>query len=142
MLSDPLRKISAEDGRYTPEAFQFVFESLEPAVRLAGRDGLDAKERHVSGQELLAGMRSHAMAVFGPLAGHVWRSWGVTRTLDWGEIVFVLVNAGLLNRQETDSIEDFRDGFDFDEAFVEGYELKLPAEILARPISGEGEGED
>ena len=66
----------------------------------------------------------------------VWRSWGVKRTIDWGEIVFVLVNAGMLNRQETDSVEDFRDGFDFDEAFVEGYELKLPAEILAKPAAG------
>ncbi|MDE0891300.1 MAG: hypothetical protein OSB14_03865 [Planctomycetota bacterium] len=135
MLSDPLRKISSEDGRYAPEAFQFVFESLEPAVRLAGRDTLEAKERHVGGQELLVGMRAHAMTVFGPMAAHVWRSWGVKRTLDWGEIVFVLVNAGMLNRQETDSVEDFRDGFDFDEAFVEGYELKLPAEVLARPVS-------
>ena len=136
MLSDPLRKISSEDGRYAPEAFQFVFESLEPAVRLAGRDHLEAKDRHVCGPELLAGMREHAMTLFGPMAAHVWRSWGVKRTVDWGEIVFVLVNAGMLNRQETDSIEDFRDGFDFEEAFVEGYELKLPAEVLAKPAAG------
>ena len=138
MLSDPLRKIAAEDGRYAAEAYQFVFECLEPAVLLAGRENCEGQERHVSGQELLAGMRAHATDTFGPLAGHVWRSWGLKRTVDWGEIVFVLVRAGMLNRQETDSVDDFRDGFDFDEAFVEGYELKLPPEIAARPISGEG----
>ena len=138
MLSDPLRKIATEDGRYSPEAYQFVFESLEPAVRLAGRDSCEGPERHVSGQELLQGLRMHASDSFGPLAGHVWRSWGLERTVDWGEIVFVLVRAGMLNRQETDSIEDFRDGFDFDEAFVYGYELKLPAEIPARPNGGGG----
>jgi len=137
LLSDPLRKIAAEDGRYAAEAYQFVFESLEPAVRLAGRENCEGHERHVSGQELLAGMRAHAADTFGPLAGHVWRSWGLKRTVDWGEIVFVLVRAGMLNRQDTDSVEDFRDGFDFDEAFVDGYELKLPAEILAHPRGGE-----
>jgi uncharacterized repeat protein (TIGR04138 family) len=138
MLSDPLRKIASEDGRYSAEAYQFVFESLEPAVKIAGRDGCEGQERHVSGQELLKGLRAHAADTFGPLAGHVWRSWGLTKTVDWGEIVFVLVRAGMLNRQETDSVDDFRDGFDFDEAFVEGYELKLPAEIPARPSGGAG----
>lgn len=137
MMSDQLRKIASEDGRYSPEAYQFVFESLEPSVRLAGRENSEGQERHVCGQELLAGMRAHAADTFGPLAGHVWRSWGLKGTVDWGEIVFVLVNAGMLNRQESDSIEDFRDGFDFDEAFVEGYELKLPPEIPARPIGGD-----
>jgi uncharacterized repeat protein (TIGR04138 family) len=137
MLSDPLRKIAADDGRYSPEAYQFVFESLEPAVRLAGRDQHEGQERHVSGQELLCGLRLHAADTFGPLAGHVWRSWGLQRTVDWGEIVFVLVTAGMLNRQDTDSIEDFRDGFEFDAAFVDGYELHLPAEVLARPQAGE-----
>lgn len=140
MMSDPLRKLAASDGRYAPEAYQFVFESLEPAVLLAGRENSEGQERHVTGQELLAGMRVHASDTFGPLAGHVWRSWGLQRTVDWGEIVFVLVTAGMLNRQETDSIEDFRDGFDFDEAFVDGYELKLPAEILARPSGGQESG--
>ena len=139
MPSDPLHKIAAEDGRYAPAAYQFVFESLEPAVKIAGRENCEGQDRHVTGQELLKGLRAHASDTFGPMAAHVWRSWGLSRTVDWGEIVFVLVDAGMLNRQESDSIEDFREGFDFDEAFVEGYELKLPPEISAKPSSGSGE---
>jgi hypothetical protein len=57
----------------------------------------------------------------------------VRETLDWGRIVFLLVDAGLLNRQEEDKIEDFKDGFDFDEAFVKKYKPKLPPETLAHP---------
>jgi uncharacterized repeat protein (TIGR04138 family) len=70
-------------------------------------------------------MREHALRTFGPLAAEVWRSWGVRETLDWGRIVFLLVEAGLLNRQETDTIEDFREGFDFEEVFVRRYTPSL-----------------
>ncbi len=71
-------------------------------------------------------MRAHALELFGPLAAHVWRSWGVNETLDWGRIVFLLVDAGLLNRQESDSVDDFKDGFDLEEAFVRHYRPRVP----------------
>jgi uncharacterized repeat protein (TIGR04138 family) len=71
-------------------------------------------------------MRSYAKATFGPLAAQVWRSWGVHDTVDWGRIVFLLVDNEMLNRQESDTIEDFADGYDFEEAFVEGYRPELP----------------
>jgi uncharacterized repeat protein (TIGR04138 family) len=132
-----LRKLALKDGRYAPEAFQFLYDSLDHAVKLAGREQSEGPERHVTGQELLAGMRAHAIEQFGPLAGAVWRAGGIRDTLDWGRIVFLLVEEGMLNRQETDSIEDFRSGFDFDAAFVRAYQPRLPPELFARP---EGEG--
>jgi uncharacterized repeat protein (TIGR04138 family) len=128
-LRQLVRKLALEDGRYSADAFEFLFESLEPSVRLAGRADSQGTERHITGQELLNGLREQARKLFGPLAAHVWRTWGVRRTLDWGQIVFLLVGEGLLNRRESDSIEDFREGFDFDEFFVERYEFELPAEI-------------
>ncbi len=131
-MKDPLRNLALRDGRYAPEAFQFLYESLEHAVKLAGREEAEGSDRHVSGQELLAGMREKALELFGPLAGSVWTRWGVRETIDWGRIVFLLVEAKLLNRQESDSIEDFRDGFEFEEAFVKSYRPKLPAELSPR----------
>ncbi len=128
-LRHDIRKLSREDGRFRAEAFVFLFESLEPSVKLAGRDDAEGTDRHITGQELVAGLRSEAARMFGPLAAQVWRSWGVNSALDWGHIVFLLVNEGLLNRREEDTIEDFREGFDFDQFFVEGYEFVLPAEI-------------
>lgn len=80
----------------------------------------------MTGQQVLEGMRNHALELFGPLAGQVWRSWGVNETMDWGRIVFVLVEAGMLNRQDTDSIDDFRSDLDFEQAFVDAYEPELP----------------
>ena len=125
-IEDQIRSLALRDGRYSPEAFRFLFESLPHAIRLAGKEGAEGKERHVTGQEVLAGMRACATTLFGPLAGRVWRSWGVRDTLDWGRIVFLLVENGLLNRQDTDTIEDFRSGFDFDEIFVRQYHVRLP----------------
>ena len=81
-------------------------------------------------------MRAHALASFGPLASHVWRTWGVRETLDWGRVVFLLVDHGLLKRQDDDRIEDFRDGFDFDSAFDQGYRAKLDELLSTRSPKG------
>jgi uncharacterized repeat protein (TIGR04138 family) len=135
-MSDPLRQLALRDGRYSPEAFRFLFESLDHAVRLAGKSGAEGQERHVTGQEVLAGMRAHARESFGPLAAHVWRSWGVRETMDWGRIVFLLVDEGLLKRQEDDAIGDFSEGFDFDQVFEQSYVPELPPVIEPRPEGG------
>jgi uncharacterized repeat protein (TIGR04138 family) len=130
---DPVRKGWKADGRYRLEAYQFLFDALDKSVRLAGKEEAQGPERHISGQELLAGMRQHAIDLFGPLAAQVWRTWGIKSTLDWGRIVFALVEAKLLNRQETDTIDDFANGYDFDEAFVNHYRPELPRELGVRP---------
>jgi uncharacterized repeat protein (TIGR04138 family) len=135
-VSDPLRQLALRDGRYSPEAFRFLFESLDHAVRLAGKGEAQGQERHVTGQEVLAGMRACARETFGPLAAHVWRSWGVNETMDWGRIVFLLVDEGLLKRQENDAIGDFSSGFDFDQVFEQSYVPELPPVIEPRPEGG------
>tara|TARA_R110002126_G_scaffold151471_9_gene298542 strand:- start:9789 stop:10196 length:408 start_codon:yes stop_codon:yes gene_type:complete len=134
-MSDPVRKVWREDGRYAFEAYHFLFSSLDEAVRLTGRGDEEGSKRHVSGNELLDGMRRHASSLYGPMAARVWRSWGIQETVDWGRIVFLLVDAQLLNRQEEDSLEDFEDGFDFDEAFVDAYRPDLPPE--GEPLGGD-----
>jgi uncharacterized repeat protein (TIGR04138 family) len=125
-IEEQIRTLALKDGRFSPEAFRFLFEALPHAMRLAGKEKAEGSERHVTGQEVLAGLRDHAVQLFGPLAPAVWRSWGVSATLDWGRIVFLLVDNGLLNRQESDTIEDFRAGFDFEEVFVRQYRVPLP----------------
>jgi len=55
-MNDPLRKLAQSDGRYSPEALRFLLESLDHAVRLAGKENAEGTARHVTGQELLAGV--------------------------------------------------------------------------------------
>lgn len=106
-------------GAYPPAAYAFVQEGLRRTCdRLIEheRDTLGVS-RHVSGQELCIGLRDHAVERFGFLARTVLESWGVRRTEDFGRIVFAMVEAGLLRKTDEDSLDDFTDVFDFDEAF-------------------------
>ncbi len=125
-MKDVLRQLALRDGRFSPEAFHFLFDSLDTAIRLAGKQGAQGTERHVTGEEVLRGLFEHAKDSFGPLAATVWRAWGLEQALDWGRIVFLLVDEGHLKRQAGDTIEDFDRPFDFDAEFVHNYKPALP----------------
>jgi len=110
-----VEEIVARDSRYKVEAYDFVAGALDYT-----QSKLD-KPRHVSGQELLEGIREYGLQRFGLMARTVFENWGVKTTADFGNIVFNMVNAGVLAKTEKDSIEDFKDGYDFKEAFDKGY---------------------
>ncbi len=107
-----LAPILKKDLRYKPEAYCFVREGLDHTVRHL------EKPRNVSGQELLDGMRKFALAEYGPVTKRVLSEWGINECVDFGNIVFNLVNEGLLGKTDEDSIEDFMTGYDFHEAFI------------------------
>ena len=113
------RRVLSRDKRYHINAYRFMYEALEHTQKLLGRRPASdtPEDRHVTGQELLEGIRDCAQHTFGPLAPCVFRSWGVLRTEDFGEIVFSLVEAGLMGKTDRDSRADFANGYDFDAAF-------------------------
>lgn len=113
------RHVVAKDPRYAPAAYCFLYEALTYAQKLFDKrvDSEDEAERHVTGQELLEGVRRYALEQFGPLAPTVFRAWGLKRSEDFGEMVFNLVEAGLMAKTDSDSLSDFADGFRFDEDF-------------------------
>ena len=119
-----LHRIIPRDKRYELGAYRFMYEALTFTQEMLGIDPGEAKaeRRHVSGQQLLEGIRKLALKLFGPLAPTVFRSWGVQRTADFGEIVFNLVEAGLMGKTESDARSDFANGYDFDEAFGDSAE--------------------
>ena len=75
------------------------------------------QRRHVTGQELLNGIRQFALVQFGPMTATVFEEWGVCKCRDFGKIVFNMVETGLLAKTEQDSLEDFDRGYDFYDAF-------------------------
>ena len=83
--------------------------------------------RHVTGQELLEGIRGYALTQFGPMVELVFAEWGVHRCEDFGEIVFNMVDIGLLGKTEQDSREDFQNGYNFHDAFRKPF---LPSKKL------------
>lgn len=120
-----VRELCGRDPRYGEGAYHFVVEALDFTMRHFGRDRKQGSSRHVGGRELLEGIRLYAIDCFGPLAGAVFRSWGIQRTEDFGALVFRLIEAGQLSRQDSDRLDDFAGGYDFDDAFAAGYEIDL-----------------
>jgi uncharacterized repeat protein (TIGR04138 family) len=130
-------EVVRQDGRYAYEAYEFVFEALGHTQRMVGREPSEEEElrheHHVTGPEILHGSVDLARREFGFMARTVFHQWGIRRTDDLGEIVFSLIEAGLLSKTETDRRSDFQDVFDLDRALTDGYAIDLsPEEVSAR----------
>ncbi|MBU0676989.1 MAG: hypothetical protein KJ626_02645 [Verrucomicrobia bacterium] len=119
-FQEALEQIVQEDPRYDEQAYHFLREALDHTVKLLSKP-VEGPGKHVSGAELVNGIRQYALKEFGPLAKTVLNSWGITETGDWGDIVFNLVKKGVLGKTEDDRKEDFQGAYDFDEAFVKPF---------------------
>ena len=122
-FGETLDGIVKRDQRYDRDAYYFVREGLDYTLKLLKKQHHGAAtHRHVSGQELLEGLRRYALDQFGPMAKTVLEHWGVRQCEDFGEIVFNMVEKDILGKTDEDRREDFRGGFDFEEAFVKPFQ--------------------
>ena len=124
---EQLLKAIRADGRYAPEAYEFLHEGLEFTTRQLFQDVDDDEARHISGQQLSLGLCQLAQLRWGAMAQVVLRGWNIRRTRDFGEMVFFLISLEMMGKQESDDIEDFDDVYDFDEVF-NSYDLPLDNE--------------
>jgi uncharacterized repeat protein (TIGR04138 family) len=120
-FSEVVEQICEKDSRYSLDAYHFVQEGLNHTLKSLKRGGQNA-HRHVSGQELLHGLREFALKEYGPMSKAVLNEWGLKVTDDFGQVVFNLVNASVLGKNETDSPNDFKNVFTFEDAFVKPFE--------------------
>jgi uncharacterized repeat protein (TIGR04138 family) len=113
-----LQELIEEVGIYPAPAYQFVQEALGYTVeKMHGRLRDPQTCRHVSGQQLCEGAREYALKQWGLLAPTVLRRWNITGTLDLGRIVFALIDIGQMQKTRDDTIDDFRNVYDFKSAF-------------------------
>lgn len=103
------------DPRYAAQAYAFLCAALEHTVKIQQKE---EEARHVTGQELLAGLRDLAVQEFGPMALFVLNEWGIHQSSDVGNMVYNFINIGYFGKNETDNIEDFSDGVDLQEALT------------------------
>ena len=111
-----VERIVQNDPRYHRDAYPFLRDALDHTQRLVNKQS-KTKPRHVSGQELLEGIRQFSLEQFGPMTLSVFNEWGIFRCEDFGELVFNLVESELLSKTEKDSRADFQGGYDFFDAF-------------------------
>lgn len=108
--------LARNDGRYHPDAYFWLLNSLNSLLEkvVDEEKGL----RHVGGEELALFLVTQATTDFGPLACEVLHTWGIRRTLDFGEIVYALIGAGLLSKTSHDRLSDFDGVCDLEEALT------------------------
>ncbi len=129
-FAEALDSIVASDPRYQRDAYVFLRDALDFTTKQQ-KKVRGATVRHVSGPELLGGVRHYALKEFGPMVMTVFDSWGIHSCEDIGNMVFNLIDAGIFGKTEEDSIEDFKNVYDFDEAFVKPFAPEKPA--IAKP---------
>jgi uncharacterized repeat protein (TIGR04138 family) len=125
-FDEVLEQVVTADPRFRREAYHFLREALDYTQRAVSKAN-QGKLRHVTGQELLAGIRAFALQQYGPMALTLLQEWGVHRCEDFGELVFNLIDRGVLSQTETDSRADFAGGYDFVEAFRKPFLPTRPA---------------
>ncbi|MGH7574757.1 MAG: Minf_1886 family protein [Longimicrobiales bacterium] len=115
-----LDRLRERNPRFHEAAYLFVLSALHHVIQRL------PEPRHISGRELAEGVRDLAIERFGPMARTVLEHWGIRATADVGELVFALVDCNILIKQNEDLPEDFRDVFDFDDAFERDYPWGRP----------------
>jgi uncharacterized repeat protein (TIGR04138 family) len=123
-FEDAVDQIIAADSRYARAAYFFLREALDVTVKGLNQRDTQRSGHHVSGAELLDGVRQYALDQFGPMVMTVFEDWGVRRCGDFGNMVFNLIDLGVFGKSDSDKPEDFEDQFQFEDAFVKPF---LPA---------------
>ena len=125
-FAEALDSIVASDPRYQRDAYVFLRDALDFTTKQQKKiKGLSV--RHVTGPELLDGARQYALKEFGPMVMTVFDNWGIHSCEDIGNMVFNLIGAGIFGKTEEDSIEDFKNVYDFGEVFVKPFAPAKPA---------------
>ena len=137
-FAEALETIVSSDPRYQREAYIFLRDALDFTTKQQ-KKVKGTTVRHVSGPELLAGVRQYSLKEFGPMVVTVFDNWGIRSTEDIGHMVFNLIGAGIFGKTDEDSIEDFKNVYDFQEAFVKPFapeaKIEPPPGLPAPKIS-------
>ena len=133
-----LRSLLARDSRYPADAYQFIEDALNYAADSLALelqeydltyDNLDPfdfennRQRHFTGEQLCEAIRLHAINQFGYLAKVVLRAWNIDSTSCFGDLVYNLIDVGLLSKSESDARSDFDNVYQFDDVFETGLEI-------------------
>lgn len=130
-FAEALDSIVASDPRYSRDAYVFLRDALDYTTKQQKKIK-GSPVRHVAGPELLEGVRQYALKEYGPMVITVLSYWGIRSCEDVGHMVFNLIGAGIFGKTEEDSIEDFKNVYDFQEAFVKPFE-PIKAVVVKMP---------
>lgn len=108
---EKVNQIISRHPRYKVDAYEFMMQALWFTQEKLKRNG------HVSAKELAYGAKEYGLDLYGPMTRAVFEHWGIRTTGDFGEIVFDMIDSGIMSKSDNDTKEDFRGVYDFDQAF-------------------------
>jgi uncharacterized repeat protein (TIGR04138 family) len=133
-----LKEIMDQAGGYSPACFGFIRDGLAHTVEMVHGNpaeqtilelGLVEDSRHVCGHELCIGLKDYAIERYGMLAKSVLNKWGIHYTRDFGNIIFAMVEAGLMRTTDDDRIDDFDSIYEFDDVFADPARTTRPVTL-------------
>jgi uncharacterized repeat protein (TIGR04138 family) len=125
-FAEAVESVVSKSPQFDRDAYFFLKEALDFTVSQF-KKGRAPSTGHVSGQQLLEGIRQYALKQFGPMVPTVFGYWNVLRCEDFGVMVYHLIEAGVFGKSDRDSLEDFKGAYSFHEAFVEPFQPTLSA---------------
>ena len=133
-FDEAVEQILATDARFHRDAYTYLREALDFTQKLISKEN-KGTVRHVTGQELLDGIRQYSLIQFGPMTMTVLEEWGIRTSKDFGDIVFNMVEIGLLAKTEKDTRDDFQTGYDFTEAFQKPFWPERRVKAQMKPVT-------
>ncbi len=119
--------LANSDKRYSVEAYLFVREALAWAADnqavesdseiSSGGKSPKSRCRHVTGQQLCEGIREFAQNQYGYMSKLVLNSWGLYCTADFGNVVYNMIDVGIMRKSTEDRRSHFKDVYDFEDVF-------------------------
>jgi uncharacterized repeat protein (TIGR04138 family) len=123
-MKKSIEEIAKLDGRYSLRAFEFVHEGLIRTVKKDyGDDTENQGPHHITGKQLCLGLAEFACEKWGRMAKIVLNQLGVKSTLDFGAIVYLMVEHKWMYARPQDSIDEFKDVYDFENVFEKNFQF-------------------
>ena len=116
VIDESLERLAADVGSYSVDAYYFVQQGLAITAAKQHREARP-NSKHITGQQLAEGLRELAIRQWGMMARTVLQRWGIYSTLDFGRIVYAMIDAGYMGKTDGDCLEDFKNVYDFRGAF-------------------------
>lgn len=120
---ETVKRIMYKDRRYHFDSYAFVNDAVIYTVKKFESQRSTGESKHVSGEELIVGVLEYATKMFGPLAYEVFCEWNIKDGISIGNVVFNMLEFGLLSKTEEDSIDDFN--------ITTNFEKSLSAQFIA-----------
>ncbi len=121
-LCEVIAELSQQAPYYAPEAYFFLLDALAAALGKHSR----SRREQIRASDLTKAAATLALEKYGPFAKMVWNSWGLTCTMDWGQIVFRLADKKILGLSSQDKLEDFDNVYDFSDTLVRPFRADPP----------------